>query len=135
MPGILEVFDAPSIVFNCTQRARDDRAAAIAQAAQFGICSRAGDGLARRIEQRGRRRFAGAIAAGVFAVLGRATAAEETAPANSWPRNRPNMRGQADADERAWIDFANMLLASNAVFVPGVTLSDCLGIEIRGERP
>jgi hypothetical protein len=121
--GVLEVFDAPSIVFNCTQRAPTtvplqslkllnsdfvrDRAAALAKR----IASEAGSGDAERIE----RAF--------LLTIGRQPTAAELASAKKFVAEQPakyqesGVKGQesvkSNATELAWTDFCHMLLSSN----------------------
>jgi hypothetical protein len=114
--GVLEVFDAPSIVFNCTQRAPTtvplqslkllnsdfvrNRAAALARR----IKSEAGSGDVERIE----RAF--------VLTIGRQPTAAELASAKKFVAEQPAKyqdSAKTDATELAWTDFCHMLLSSN----------------------
>ena len=113
--SLLEVFDAPSIVVNCTQRmpttqplqslgllnSRFARLRAAAFAKRIAL--EAGDETAARIE----RAF--------LIAYGRPPAPAERIAATSFIAAQPaEYPGQADAVEKSWTDFCNMLLASNA---------------------
>jgi len=114
IPNVLKVFDAPSIVFNCTRRdtttgplqslnllnSEFTRARARALAAR--IKHDAGDGPDARIT----RAFQ--------CVFGRSPSDEEQVAARAFLKEQPaKYAGQEDANQKSWADFCQMLLASN----------------------
>ncbi|WP_397570988.1 PSD1 and planctomycete cytochrome C domain-containing protein [Schlesneria sp. T3-172] len=115
VPGILEVFDSPSIVANCTLRIPTtiplqslkllnsefvrSRSAAFAKR----VLSDVEGPLTRRID------YAFELA------VGRPATSDESAFAIDFLERQPaEYPGQADAEERAWVDFTNLLLSINA---------------------
>jgi hypothetical protein len=115
MPSLLSVFDAPSVVVNCTRRSATtiplqslsllnsefsrNRAAALASRIQREV----GDEAAARIERAFRL------------TVGRPPTADESAAAVEFMRTQPSQYPVgADVQRLAWIDFCQMLMASNA---------------------
>jgi len=115
LPNILEVFDAPSIVFNCTLRDSTTVPLQSLNLLNSEFCRNRAMALASRL-----RREAGAASDAretrVFLlVLGRQGTDDEIAASRAFLEQQPaQYAGQEDAEQRAWIDFCQMLLASNA---------------------
>ncbi|QEH34431.1 Planctomycete cytochrome C [Aquisphaera giovannonii] len=113
--SFLDVFDAPSIVTNCTRRSsttmplqslsllNSDFVAARARAFAGRLRREAGEGPEARVQL------------AFLLVAGRPPTGEERAAASRFLADQPaRYAGRPDAAESAWADFAQMLLGSNA---------------------
>ncbi len=115
IPNFLQVFDAPSIVFNCTRR--DSTTVPLQSLALLNsdFSRRRAGALATRL-----RRDAGTdrdakITRAFLLVLGRdATKAERAAARTFLAHQSTEYAEQEASDEKAWVDFSQMLMASNA---------------------
>jgi hypothetical protein len=113
--GMLEVFDAPSVVTNCTRRntttiplqslglLNSDFVLARAKAFAHRVAREAGAAPSDRVS----RAF--------LIAMGRAPSREEQAASRRFIEAQPaRYSGEPDASEHAWFDFCQMILASNA---------------------
>jgi hypothetical protein len=112
--SVLDVFDAPSIVTNCTRRNASAMPLQSLSLLNSEFVAARARGLARLLAQLGTdedRR----IRIAFERVIGRAPAADEHAAARRFLERQPaRYSGQGDARSKAWIDFCQMMLASNA---------------------
>ena len=110
--SVLEVFDAPSIVTNCTRRSSSTIPLQSLSALNSAFAVARARGLAARLagqptEEMVRRAF--------LLVAGRPPRDEERAAAERFLRTQPSHHAdRPDAERQAVVDFCQMLLASNA---------------------
>ncbi len=113
--GLLDVFDAPSITVNCTFRAQTTVPLQSLKLLNSEFVRGRAKALAARLfkeagpasEDRVRRAF--------LLVAGRPPSSDELAASLLFVRDQVTAYGQRDhADEAAWTDFCQVLLASNA---------------------
>jgi hypothetical protein len=113
--SLLNVFDSPSMVFNCIQRPTSTMPLqslsllnsdfVVAQASHFA------DRLAREAGQQ----LTARVARAYFLALAREPSPDETAAALEFViLQLGHYAGRSDVEHRAWSDFCQMLLASNA---------------------
>jgi len=113
--SMLDVYDAPSIVTNCTRRSQTamplqalsalNSAFAVARAKAF--CARLERETPEEIQPRLERAF--------LLAVGRPPAAAEREAAEKFlAAQRANYAQRPDAARQAWTDFCQMLLAGNA---------------------
>ena len=115
IPNFLKVFDAPSVVFNCTLR--DSTTVPLQSLALMNsdFSRRRAAALAARL-----RRDAGAgrdakITRAFLLVLGRDATREERVVSRTFlTQQSAEYSAQVADDEQAWVDFSQMLMASNA---------------------
>jgi hypothetical protein len=115
VPSLLDAFDAPSIVTTCTRRSNSTTPLQSLSLLNSGFVAARARALARRAaEQVGtdldcRVRFA------FLAAIGREPGADELSAARAFLQSQPELYpGRPDAEERAWSDLCQMILASNA---------------------
>lgn len=113
--GVLEDFDAPSIVINCTRRnATTIPLQSLSLLNSDFVLARARV-MAQRLEREAGPSAAGKVAHAFLVAVGRAPTEDELAAAKRFLDAQPaRYQGQADAVERSWADFCQALLASNA---------------------
>jgi len=113
--SLLKVFDAPSMVFNCTRRDSTTVALQSLTLLNSDFARRRATALAARLDrevgsERDRR-----IARAFPLTTGREPSTAELAAAGQFLDHQPAAYpGRKDAKSRSWIDFCQMLLASNA---------------------
>jgi hypothetical protein len=113
--SVLDVFDAPSIVTNCTRRTTSTMPLQSLSLLNSGFVAARARELARRS-----RREAGAdpdarLAHVFHLAVGRGPDDAERAAARRFLESQPGRYpGRDDASERAWDDLCQMILASNA---------------------
>ena len=118
--GVLAVFDAPSLVTNCTRRNASTIPLQSLSLLNSGFVVARAKGFADRL-----RREAGddpepRIERAFLLAAGRPPAEEERAAARKFLAEQPGRYGDAaDAGDRAWVDFCQMLLCSNAFLYGG----------------
>ncbi len=116
--SLLDVFDAPSIVTTCTRRLPSTIPLQSLSLLNSGfVAARAGK-LAERLEREcGNRGVGERVARAFLLVVGRGPTPEEQAASRRFieaqPARYPRLAA-ADARRRAWVDFCQMLLASDA---------------------
>jgi hypothetical protein len=109
----LEVFDAPSIVVNCTRRNQATIPLQSLSALNSEFAVRRAAGLARQVSGHS----AGDVVGRAFMlVAGRPPCADERSAAERFLASQPAAYPErADAAQQALVDFCQMLLASNAM--------------------
>ena len=121
--SLLEVFDAPSIVTTCTQRASIDDPPAIAQPDEFRLHDRPRAELAMRLEHESARHAEGQVDGDArinqafLLIIGREPGLDERNAARRFLETQPShYPGLAEPEcrHRALADFCQMMLASNA---------------------
>jgi hypothetical protein len=112
--SLLDVFDAPSLVTNCTRRNTSAIPLQSLSLLNSGFVTGRAHAMAVRIEGEAKatdERITRAFAA----ALGRPPTEEENAAAGRFlDVQRRQYAGQADAKGRAWDDLCQMIMASNA---------------------
>ena len=112
---MLEVFDAPSIVFNCTVRPRTTVPLQSLKLLNSTFARARATGLARRVRPSAEVNDEVAMNNAFRVVWGRLPADPELESARKFLREQPaEYAGQADAVDATWTDFCQMLLASSA---------------------
>ncbi|HEX5442602.1 MAG TPA: DUF1553 domain-containing protein, partial [Pirellulales bacterium] len=110
--SLLEVFDAPSMVTNCTRRSSSTIPLQSLSALNSEFAVARARGLAERLANESSGEF---IRRAFLLVAGRPPRDDEQAAAERFLRGQPgNYAGRTDAERQAFIDFCQMLLASNA---------------------
>jgi hypothetical protein len=113
--SFLEVFDAPSIVVNCTRRIPTTIPLQSLSLLNSGFATARARGLARRAEREAGPDRDGRVERTFILALGREPNDAERAAACRFLETQPRKYdGQAEAAERAWFDLSQMLLASDA---------------------
>ena len=113
--SLLNVFDSPSIVFNCIQRPAStmplqslsllNSEFVVSQASQF----------AKRLESEAGEKPEARIAVAYQLSVARGPTEQDVQAALEFINTqRAHYAGQTDADRKAWSDFCQMMLASNA---------------------
>lgn len=111
--GMLEAFDAPSIVFNCTARTSTTVPLQSLKLLNSEFIRRRAAGLAKRVRTAGNDEAA--IRVAMRLTVAREPSAEELAASREFLKAQPGeYPGQANAVDLAWTDLCQMLLASNA---------------------
>lgn len=113
--NLLEVFDTPSIVFNCTQRS----STTVPTQSLSLLNSEFARNCAKHLNQRVKREVGAnqksRISKTILLVFGRTAAPEELDFANTFLAQQPaNYKDKRNANQLAWIDFCQMLMASNS---------------------
>ncbi len=113
--GMLEVFDAPSIVFNCTVRPRTTVPLQSLKLLNSEFVRARAAALAHRVRPSADVTDEAALNSAFRLVWGRFPTNNEMASARRFISEQPSeYAGQADAMDAAWTDFCQMLLASSA---------------------
>jgi hypothetical protein len=122
--GVLEVFDAPSIVFSCTQRAPTTVPLQSLKLLNSAFVRDRAEALAKRTAADSSRNNQQRIESAFLLTCGRAPTVAEHASAKKFLTEQPakyrdangsdSKSQQKDPSELAWIDFCHMLLSSNA---------------------
>jgi hypothetical protein len=109
------MFDAPSIVFNCTRRANTTMPLQSLSLLNSDFAVKRGDDLARRLERETGTNVTARIERGFLLTCGRAPDAEERkAAADFLAVQREAYAGKPDVDQRVWADFCQSLFGLNA---------------------
>ncbi|MCZ6697477.1 MAG: DUF1553 domain-containing protein, partial [Planctomycetota bacterium] len=115
IPNFLKAFDAPSVVFNCTRR--DSTTVPLQSLALLNsdFARRRAGALATRLRGDAGTDRDAKITRAFLLVLGRGATRAERAAARTFLTNQSTeYAGQDAGDEKAWVDFSQMLMASNA---------------------
>jgi hypothetical protein len=113
--GILDVFDAPSLVTNCTQRVQTTIPLQSLKLLNSDFVGQRAAALARRSAQDCASNPTGRLERCFLLAWGRAPTSAEAASAQSFLEQQPaSYPDRTDAAELAWADFCQALLASNA---------------------
>lgn len=113
--GMLEAFDAPSIVFNCTARTSTTVPLQSLKLLNSDFIRLRATALAKRVRATVGKNDADAIRMAIRLTLARSPTAEELAASEQFLRTQPaEYANQANAVDLAWIDLCQMVLASNA---------------------
>lgn len=113
--GMLQVFDAPSIVTNCTRRnATTISLQSLTLLNSDFVVARA-RAFARRLERESGRDVGDRITRAFVLAVGRNPTEDERDAARRFLDEQPgHYAGRSDATERSWTDFCQAILASNA---------------------
>ena len=115
IPNVLEVFDAPSIVFNCTRRDTTTSPLQSLNLLNSEFTHARARALAARIKHDADDGPDARITRAFQYVFGRLPSDEEQVAARAFLKEQPaKYAGQEDANQKSWADFCQMLLASNA---------------------
>lgn len=113
--GMLDVFDAPSLVTNCTQRVNTTIPLQSLKLLNSEFVERRAAALARRCAETCDGAEPNRLQQCFLLVFGRAPTPEELAAAQLFLAQQPGAyAGQDDATEHAWNDLCQALLASSA---------------------
>jgi hypothetical protein len=113
--GMLESFDAPSIVFSCTVRPSTTVPLQSLKLLNSDFVRARATGLARRVPRSQPENDAEVIRQVYLITAGRAPTDAERDISLEFLATQPQQYPDAaDANERAWIDYCHMLLAGNA---------------------
>ncbi len=113
--SLLNVFDAPTMVFNCVQRpASTMPLQSLSLLNSEFVVGQARNFAERLVREAGDRPEARVNHAFLLTVAREATPAELQAGLEFVTDQRNQYAGQAEAEARAWADFCQMMLASNA---------------------
>ena len=111
----LQVFDAPSIVFSCTFRTPTTVPLQSLNLLNSSFVRLRAKALANRVAAAAGSDVDERIRYAFLLVAGRLPTASELAAARNFIAEQPRQyRGQPNAEELAWSDFCQTLLASNA---------------------
>jgi hypothetical protein len=115
VPTFLAAFDAPSIVFNCTARPRTTMPLQSLSLLNSEFSVRRADDLAARVKREADNDVSNRIARAFVLVTGRKADAAEVKLAQKFLADQQAIyKDDKNAEERAWADFCQSLLASNA---------------------
>jgi hypothetical protein len=110
--SLLEVFDAPSIVVNCTRRNQATIPLQSLSALNSEFAANRARGFAQRLAEQSGNEF---IRRAFLLVAGRPPYDDERGAAEQFLQSQPSgYAGQQDASRQALVDFCQMLLASNS---------------------
>jgi hypothetical protein len=113
--GMLESFDAPSIVFSCTARPSTTVPLQSLKLLNSEFVRARAVGLARRVPRSQPENDADVIARVYILTAGRRPTETEREISLEFLKSQPQQYPDApDAADRAWIDYCHMLLAGNA---------------------
>ncbi len=113
--SLLNVFDSPSIVFNCVQRPTSTMPLQSLSLLNSEFVVTRADAFATRLEREAAPQAADRVAQAYLIALARQPNAEEVQSALAFIEGqRSQYDGRPDSVHRAWSDFCQMLLASNA---------------------
>ncbi len=112
--GMLEAFDAPSIVFNCTARTSTTVPLQSLKLLNSEFIRLRAGALGKRVRMTAAEDEEKAIRLAFELTFGRMPSAEELIASREFLKAQPaEYAGQANAVELAWTDWCQMLLASN----------------------
>ncbi len=112
--GMLEAFDAPSIVFNCTARTSTTVPLQSLKLLNSEFVRLRAVALAKRVRAAASANDAAAVRLAFQLTFGRLPSAEELSGSQEFLKAQPaEYPGQANAVEQAWADWCQMLLASS----------------------
>lgn len=113
--GILEVFDAPSIVFNCSARMPTTVPLQSLCLLNSQSARLRAEAMAARLEKEAPADISARLNQAFLLAWGRPASVQEFAAAQSFLEKQPKeYHGKPGAAGRAWTDLCNMLLAANA---------------------
>lgn len=113
--SLLETFDAPSIVFSCTRRTPTTIPLQSLSLLNSDFARRRAKTLAKRVAREGGSQTDKRIDRAFLITLGRKPNKSERTASEEFIQNQPaQYKNQPDAQQRAWIDFCQALMASNA---------------------
>ena len=113
--GFLDVFDAPTIVFNCTARSSTTVPLQSLKLLNSEFVRARAAGFSQRIRPHGEATVDTAMIDAFRMAWGRQPTDDELAAARQFLAEQPaEYAGQPHAMDAVWIDFCQMLLASNA---------------------
>lgn len=113
--GVLEDFDAPSIVVNCTRRNATTIPLQSLSLLNSEFVRERARALARRLESESGPDAADKVTRAFLLTVGRAPTEDERSAARRFLDTQPaRYIGKTNANELAWADFCQSLLASNA---------------------
>jgi hypothetical protein len=113
--SLLNVFDSPSIVFNCVQRPTSTMPLQSLSLLNSEFVVTQADAFATRLEREAGPQAADRVAQAYLIALAREPNGDEIQAALAFVEGqRSQYDGRPDAPHRAWSDFCQMLLASNA---------------------
>ena len=114
VPTLMANFDAPSVVFNCTRRARTTMPLQTLSLLNSDFALRRAGDLARRLERDCGSSTPARIRRAFLLACGREPDAEELSTSERFVRDQETLHaGQIDAAARAWTDFAQSLFLLN----------------------
>jgi len=114
--AMLDVFDAPQVVTNCTRRSSSTIALQSLSLLNSEFVMRRAQAMAARLDREVGADPAARTALAFLLVTGRAPTDKECAATEKFLIDQPaKYEGQADAHALAWRDLCQMLLASNAM--------------------
>jgi hypothetical protein len=115
VPSMLEVFDAPSIVTNCTRRSSSTMPLQSLSLLNSAFVSARAHGLATRLNREAGSDPDARISYAFLQAIGREPDDTERATARQFVQTQPSRYpNRTDADAQAWIDLCQMILVSNA---------------------
>ena len=115
IPNVLKVFDAPSIVFNCTRRDTTTGPLQSLNLLNSEFTRARARALAARIKHDADDGPDARVTRAFQCVFGRLPSGEEQVAARTFLKEQPaKYAGQEDANQKSWVDFCQMLLASNS---------------------
>jgi Protein of unknown function (DUF1553)/Protein of unknown function (DUF1549)/Planctomycete cytochrome C len=113
--SMLDVFDAPQVTTNCTRRNTSTIALQSLSLLNSEFVTGRASAMAARLDRTVGDDVAAKITQGFLLAFSRPPTAEERAAAEAFIATQPTTyQGSLDAQARAWRDFCQMLLASNA---------------------
>ena len=113
--SMLDVFDAPQVATNCTRRNTSTIALQSLSLLNSEFVMSRAQALAARLERLASDEATGKIAVAFLLTYSRAPTETERAAAEEFLATQPGLyANEPDAKARAWRDFCQMLLASNA---------------------
>jgi hypothetical protein len=114
--AMLDVFDAPQVVTNCTRRTSSTIALQSLSLLNSEFVTRRAQAMRARLDREAGQDPQTRLALAFLLVTGRAPTDNERAAAERFLADQPaKYAGQVDAKDRAWQDLCQMLLASNAM--------------------
>tara|TARA_R110002095_G_scaffold177848_1_gene155202 strand:+ start:340 stop:3435 length:3096 start_codon:yes stop_codon:yes gene_type:complete len=115
VPNILEVFDAPSIVFNCTQRTPTTVPTQSLSLLNSEFALNRAAKLNERLQQEPAKDQDAKISLAILLVFGRDATPQEIVLANEFLKQQSNnYTDKTNATQLAWNDLCQMLMASNS---------------------
>jgi hypothetical protein len=114
IPNILQAFDAPSIVFNCTSRDITTSPLQSLNLLNSPFARARARAMAARLDREAGKGPNARIAHAFHVAVGRAPATGELTTARAFIKAQPaKYAEQKGIDQKVWADFCQMLLASN----------------------